>query len=438
MKRLSISLFLALIVLPLPALAQQKDSTHRVFADLQMLSRGEIRSGGLPQATEGTDDFSAFVVGRARVVMGYERPHLEVNASFQYSGIWGQAGGGSMDLYQAWIKLHTRNGFFAQLGRQALSYDDERIIGPDDWSVTGSTHDALKLGYEGHGLKFHALAAFNQNVENIETGSTYYTGGSQPYKTMQLGWLHYDFPRFPLGVSLLALNIGMQAGEPHENEHVEWQQMLGGFASFRPQKWSLEASYYRQIGRNEHGAKLDAWMASAKGRFVPSDIWSLEAGYDFLSGDDKFNIPAEGQIGLILHKVLKGFSPVYGSHHSFYGAMDFFYLKTFVHGFSPGLQNAYATVNVNPLKDLSASLSYHYFATATKLDIIGPTLGHEVELEASWSFMKNVSLSFGLSYMAGTQNMQILKRASEKGHLLWTWISLSVNPRIFQHNFPKK
>ena len=33
--------------------------------------------------------------------------------------------------------------------------------------MTGSTHDALKLGYEGFGHKVHVLGAFNQNPQNI-------------------------------------------------------------------------------------------------------------------------------------------------------------------------------------------------------------------------------------------------------------------------------
>ncbi len=433
MKRLFTCLALVLFLLPLPMRAQQKDSTRRFSADLELISRGEIRDGGLPQAQDGTDDFSAFIVSRARVILGYQRAHLALNATFQHTGVWGQAGGGDLNLYEAWAKLFTNNGFFVQLGRQALAYDDERIIGPDDWSMTGSTHDVLRLGYEGKRLKFHTLAAFNQNIQNIAIGSTYYTGGAQPYKTMQLGWLHYDLPWFPLGVSLLAMNIGMQAGEPDETEHVEWQQMLGGYAKFEPKGWSLEASYYRQIGYDESHAQLDAWMASAKAQYLPSERWGLVAGYDYLSGDDKFSVPQGGNIGLIWHKQLKGFNPIYGSHHAFYGAMDFFYVKTFVNGFSPGLQNAFAGGRWSPAKNLSVGLTYHYLATSTKLQDIGMTLGHEVELEGSWTFLKDIiTLSAGFSYMAGTENMQRLKRASEKGQLIWTWISLSATPRLFQ------
>ena len=54
---------------------------------------------------------------------------------------------GRFIMNEAWAKLNFGAGFFAQLGRQTLSYDDERILGGLDWNVAGRYHDALKLGY---------------------------------------------------------------------------------------------------------------------------------------------------------------------------------------------------------------------------------------------------------------------------------------------------
>ena len=430
MKRLLIP---ALLALALPAAAQQQDTTRHVYADLQLLSQGEIRDGGLPAVTDASTDRSAFVVGRSRLVVGYERPHLELKANFQHIGVWGQAGKGAFNVQEAWVRLRSTQGLFVQLGRQALSYDDERILGPNDWAMAGITHDVLRAGYEGHGHKAHVALAWNQNGENTENGSTYYTGGALPYKTLVMGWYHYDLPVAPLGVSLLALNVGMQAGSPGGDEYLEWQHVMGGYLKYKPEHWSVEGSYYRQFGRNEEGSVLDAWMASVKSTVSPSKTYGFVAGYDFLSGDNTFAVPQSGMIGLVHHDVLRGFSSIYGSHHAFYGAMDFFYVRTFVNGFSPGLQNAYVGAQANPVKDLSLGLTYHYLAIATRLEGIGFTLGHEVEVEASWRFLKDVSLSFGLSYMAGTKNMQLLKRASEDGRLFWTWLSLHATPRIFEY-----
>jgi predicted porin len=111
--------------------------------------------------------------------------------------------------------------------------------------------------------------------------------------------------------------------------------------------------------------------------------------------------------------------------------MDFFYVSTYVNGFTPGLQNAFVGGYVKPLKGLKIGLDYHYLATATKLHQIDMTLGHEIELRASYQLMKDASLSMAYSYMTGTETMERLKRASNDGSLRWGWISLNVSPRIF-------
>lgn len=427
MRRVLLALLLAV---PMGLAAQDTEKENQVTADIQLLTHGEIRRGGLPKV-EGGNDRSSFLLGRSRLVLGYERSYIQANLNIQHTGIWGEEGKGSINVYEAWAKLNSKIGLFMQVGRQVLSYDDERIIGPNDWAMAGVSHDVLKVGYEGHGHKLHAIFAYNQNGDNADMGTSYYENGSMPYKSMITAWYHYDVPNFPLGASLLLMNIGMQGGFKDQNPHTEWQQVWGGYLKFSPKKWSLEGSYYRQTGREEHGGKLRAWMASVKGTFDPSPVIGFDAGYDYMSGDKYFNIPPNGTIGLIKHDVIRGFNPVYGSHHKFYGAMDFFYLTTYVNGFTPGLQNAQFGVHIQPLKGLKLSTSYHYFATAVKMKDLDRSLGHEIELEGSYQIIKDVELSLGFSYMTGTKTMEKLKRAANDSSLRWAWVSLNITPRIF-------
>ena len=425
-----------LLTLPVGAMAQESEPENQFTTDIQLMARGEIRNGGLPRdAEESTGDQSSFVIGRSRLIVGYERPMLQAKLNIQHSGVWGQSGKGSINVYEAWAKLTAKNGLFAQVGRQTLSYDDERIIGPNDWAMAGISHDVLKLGYEGHGHKLHAILAYNQNAENMSNGSSFYKNGSMPYKSMQTVWYHFDVPNFPLGASLLFMNIGMQSGKEggvdFNAPRTEWQQLYGGYVKFAPKLFSIEGSYYRQGGHNEYRGKINAWMTSVKGTFAPSPVYGFEAGYDYLRGDEYFAIPPEGGLGLIRHDVIKGFNPVYGSHHKFYGAMDFFYVTTYVNGFTPGLQNLFFGAHVSPLKGLRLSAAYHYYATAAKLDGLNKTLGHDIELEASYRIMKDVNLAVGFSYMNGTETMEKLKRASNDGSMRWGWVSLNITPRIF-------
>ena len=429
----------ALFLFPLAATAQDtiknKRPDNRLTADLQIMTRGEIRDGGLStiESEAALGDHANFVLGRARLVLGFEKSYLSTKVDLRQTGIWGQAGGTSFNVYEAWAKLFARNGLFLQAGRQSLSYDDERIIGPNDWAMDGTSHDALKLGFEGSGHKAHLILAYNQNEENMTNGTSYYTGGALPYKTMQSAWYHYDFHSAPLGLSLLAMNIGMQAGLPGNNDHIEWQQLYGAYAKYALPHWHFEASYYRQTGHNENGQAIKAWMASILAKWQPSSAFGFKAGFDYLSGDDYFVVPQEGHIGLIQHDTLRGFASVFGSHHKFYGAMDFFYISTFVHGFSPGLQNAFIGTTIKPLSNLRVDIDYHYLAMSTRLrDIdMDMTLGHEIELEGAWKIKEDVALSLGLSFMVGTESMQRLKRASSDGSLRWYWLSLNITPRIF-------
>ena len=426
-----------LLLFPAMTAMAQQEGDNQLDVSLQMLGHGEMRIGGLDASAEeeGKKSENAyFLMERTRLTLDYKRTGLEAKVTAQHKGVWGQSGQGSMNLYEAWAKLSLKNGLFAQIGRLALAYDDERIIGTNDWAMASLSHDVFRFGYEGHGHKAHAILAYNQNAENTY-GGTYYAGGGQPYKTMHTLWYHYDFSKIPMGASVLFMNIGMQGGEKDgEGDDVpktRYQQLLGAYVSYKPNNLNVEASYYHQMGRDEGGTKINAWMASIYGKMQLSRQWAIDAGYDYLSGDEKFAVPKKGEIGYTKHSVIKGFNPVYGSHHKFYGMMDFFYVQTYYGGFTPGLQNLYVGAKYNPCDRLTLGAKYHYMATATKVAGTNKSLGHDIDLEASYKIMDDVRLSAGFSYMVGTDAMEKLKRVDSNQNLKWGWFSLVISPRIF-------
>lgn len=427
------------VCLPLGVSAQ----SHLFTLDSDFMTRGEIRKGGTAQVDpeDPQGDFAAFLLGRNRVTADYqlftkekqEKPFLEINVSGQFCGTWGMGAPLTFEAYEAWAAVNFGAGFFVKLGRQALSYDDQRVFGSDDWSLTGLSHDVLKLGYEGSGHKVHVFGAFNQNPANTN-GGTYYTDGLQPYKAMAALWYHWDTPWIPLGISLLGINLTTQAEIEvvGQQEGVFNQQMLGGYLLFHPKRWEVEAAGYYQMGKEEHGMPIQAWMASAKVGFTASKQWKIYAGYDHLSGDENFSVPPGEYIGMQRHDVIRGFSLLYGSHHKFYGAMDFFYLSDYYGGFTPGLQNAYIGAQWSPVPQLSLDLGYHFLATEAKLRNADKPLGHEVEFSASYDLGHSMSISLGYSFMRGTKTMEVLKRTSEKRELHWAWLMFRAAPRFLQ------
>lgn len=427
-------LLFAIVMLNIGLLAQEADNEFTIGAKIN--TRGEIRVGGFDVLEEDDNErMSHFIMGQYRLNIGYKRADwFELRLSPQFSGVWGQAGG-NLSLSEGWLSMkHTKTGLFAKLGRQSFEYDDERILGYDDWTMTAPTHDALKLGFEGHGHKVHILLAYNQNSENISQGIDYYAGGIQPYKTMQTLWYHYETPKSLFGISLLGMNIGVQSKNENFPDKTYYQQLVGTYLTLKPSIVSLEGSFYYQMGKEEKGIPLNAYMGSAKVLVTPNDFYNLYVGYDYLSGE-KFPVVINGGLGLIFHDKARAFCPLFGSHHEFYGAMDFFYLDSYVNNFSPGLQNLYTGGTVSPVKGLKINAAYHFFAIAANLKIhqeeLKKALGHEIEINVDYTFAKFVKVGAGYSFMRGTETMELLQRVSDKRRLHWGWVMLSVNPTIF-------
>ena len=431
MKDIKLIFAAALLLLCAGARAQ-----NGITVDASFMTRGELRYGALSANAYDEDpedygpDFASFILERTMLGFEYATDGLEAKLTARHSGTWGSKEGGSFNVYEAWGKFNTKSGFFLKVGRQNISYDDQRIFGSDDWSMTGMSHDALKMGYEGHGHKIHVFGAFNQNSENIN-GGTYFTGGLQPYKAMEAAWYHYDIPKTNIGASLLFMNVGMQGGKKGVDEKTYQQQIYGTYLSYTPKKWNIEAAYYRQGGYDESSLPIEAWMGSAKVSYFPKESFTAYLGFDYLSGDTYFAIPAEGHFGAVRHDKIRGFSSIYGSHHKFYGAMDFFYVSSYYRGFTPGLENAFAGITWCPWKKVGTDLSYHYLATATKLDNHDRTLGYEIEFSASYQIRKDAKLSAGYSYMRGTETMVYLKRTSESRQLQWAWVMFTITPQLY-------
>ena len=76
-------------------------------------------------------------------------------------GQMGAEGNDPVDLHQAWIQLGDPKSFpvTLKLGRQILSYGDERLVGAFDWNNFSRVFDAAKLTYTGSNWSIDAFGA---------------------------------------------------------------------------------------------------------------------------------------------------------------------------------------------------------------------------------------------------------------------------------------
>ena len=422
---------LAVLLFVFPAFAQPDTVAQRGARSLSLKathwSRGEYRVGALPD--ENGQDMAMFLTGKSILQFDFSHGGFEMRIAPKYSGVWGSRSNGGLGINEAWAGVRHPSGLFLRVGRQKLEYDDERIIGDDDWTMATNTHDVLKTGFEAGRHKLHLLLAFNQNDENVNGGTRYVDGG-QVYKSMQTLWYHVD-PMPQLGASLIFMNTGMQNMLANVLNKTEYQQIFGAFLSWHPRPFEIQASYYRQTGYDEYSLPIHAWMTSAEAVGHLGAGWDLNAGYFFMSGDDYYIVPREGEIGLARKTQVLGFNPIFGSHHEFYGAMDFFYVTTYYGGNSPGLQDGHLGFAWRPAERFEMDATYHLLATGVKVRDTGKVLGHELELNVSLKLSQDVKLQAGYSFMKGTETMKRLKRTGERNHLHWGWLMLIVTPEIF-------
>jgi len=434
MKTVWITL-LGITLLTVSTLAEDKNPENQLIMNLQLRPRAEYRNGALNPRL-ATDEAAAFINNRTRLSMNYLTKGLSMHLSVQNAGVWGQEAqvtrNANLNVYEAWAQLSSPNGYFLKIGRQVLAYDDERILGALDWNTSGRSHDGLKAGMENNDHKLHLMLAFNQNTESI-IGGTYYSQGAQPYKTMQTIWYQFTGSE-TFRPSVLFMNLGIEKGNSTlRQSELASMQTLGTFIVSKPSS-TIELSYsaYYQAGKTRTGETISAWMMALQGNYALASNMNLTVGSDYLSGEENANNNTN----------YNAFNPLYGSHHKFYGAMDYFYASAFTGNLNPGLWDSYLGLSYKASKSVSMSAFYHYFAITADLGsgtginpLLKKGLGSEIDLQLDWNVRKDVRLSCGYSTMLGTPSMDRVKGGDHKVWQDWGWISINFSPRILSHKF---
>ena len=421
MKKLTI-IFLGLLLCNLGFSQSNENKDNEFTIGAQLRTRAEYRNGVMSPHTDGADP-AGFVNDRARLSLEYKRSKLSLGFSAQQVGVWGQdpqvAKTGRAMINEAWGSLNPGSGFFLKLGRQSLVYDDERILGSLDWNVAGRYHDALKLGFENPQNKLHAVFAFNQNDEY--TSGTYYAAGGQPYKTMQMLWYQHIGSKL-FNASFLFMNLGLEAGTAPKSD-VKNLQTFGTNLSYQPGGLQLYGTFYYQTGKTIADKDVSAFMWSINASYAFAPAWKVLLASDYLSGDN----------GKDADKY-KAFNPLYGTHHKFYGTMDYFYASNFLTGLNPGLWDNQLGLSFKASPKVTLALNYHYFNTATDVYVgeekQSRALGSEWDFQLTWNVMKDVAFTGGYSTMFGNDAMKAVKGGDPSKWQDWMWVSLNINPKV--------
>ena len=298
------------------------------------------------------------------------------------------------DLRQAYVEWHTIGGSALgfKMGRQAVSYGDNRLFGPGDWGNVGRyTWDAGKLLWRTkaldvdliHGKRIQYLwNAFDDTHYDFDVYAAYAQLKSISEHKLDLFYVvKSDGVENTLGESgsgdLLVQTTGF-----YGNGH--WRQVDYG-ATFAYQFGNFGNDDIRAFGLNAGlGYRLPY-------RFKPRLSLSLSYG----SGDED---PNDGKHGT--------FDGVFGAIDKYYGRMNLFTWMNLV-DWQTGL-------SLEPMPGVRVCLDYHRFRLAEKRDAwyfcngkqmrrdetgsSGSNLGGEVDLICKYKVNRHVEIMAGYGH----------------------------------------
>lgn len=415
MKKLKIAFLILITGASFESEAQELD------VNAQIRPRFEYRNGYktlLPEGQEGTSQISQ----RTRLNFNYKQDQFTVKLTFQNTRTWGDVptttttDKNGVAVFEAWAQYALTEKWSAKMGRQVLSYDNQRIMGEIDWLQQGQSHDALTISFHPKNQQLIMGAAYNSTGEN--TVQTPYTVAN--YKALQYAWYHATVNN--LGISVLFLNTGYEYANAAAKLLVDYKQTFGTYLTYTTKKIDTNLGFYGQTGKSTN-REVSAWYAGVNFGYHITDSFKAGLGYEFLSGKDM----NDGST------VLKSFNPIFGTNHAFNGYMDYFYVGNHLN--SVGLQDAFLKLNYN-VKKWQFALIPHIFSAPNQVinlsnEKLDSYLGTEVDFTAGFNFKKEITLTGGYSQMFGSGTLEFLK-TGDAGHTNnWAWLMISVNPRIF-------
>jgi hypothetical protein len=439
-----ITLFIGMFAFAVSWIANVQAQTVEISG--QFKPRLEFRNGYGTLIPEGVQPAN-FISQRTRLNFNFTYEKFSVGLKVQNVGVWGETStlsrtstNGTM-IHEAWGQVNFSDKVALKVGRQELSYDDQRILGAVDWAQQARRHDAalVKLKFQDE-CNLHIGLAYNAMMES----NFKFPYSINNYKALQ--FVHWNRRFNDLTASALLINNGLpytkfddttSIGTPKEK--IAYSQTIGGRTVYIQDKWDLTGSLYIQTGKvtadtsgdgvQESKKKLFAFYFSTIASYELTDVFNLGAGFEYLSGNSMKD-PGDKD---------KAFKPLYGTNHKFNGYMDYFYVGN--HFNSVGLFDFFIPMKFAKDK-FSGAIVPHIFTSTARVygfDENGQGkdyssyLGTEIDIVAKYAVADNVAISAGYSVMFAGESMKMIKNvANPKDIQNWAFVMVNITPTFFK------
>lgn len=324
-------------------------------------------------------DFIEGVAASREAFLFREKAHLGYHSDWFTAMVEGRDASGhqdlssddAFDLFQAYLELGNPDVFplTLKIGRQELSYGDQRFVGKGDWSNYGRTFDAIRLRAEN---SFGWVEAFTSRIVlpddgNFNVSNDYDTfSGVYASSKKLISWQDtqlYFLARNANGQAADALTPG-RPGTPSTARDI---YTLGTLWKSDPKvlcgwDYSIElALQFGSVHNNAQDRRLDqkSYAVFLNAGYTWADAFGtprLGLGYEHGSGDDN---PRDGTVGTLEN--------LFGTQHRPYGLMDLVGARN-MH--IPKLE-----FSIKPVKGLSLNADYLVFILDETNDFFYPEAG---------------------------------------------------------------
>jgi len=412
------------------AISQQNNLPEkRLQIEFEFRPRAEYRNGYQQLRNDSTVG-SSFTNQRSRLSLNYSyNNRFILQFSVQDLRVWGQqdprSTGATLQAFEAWAEPYITDKLSVRVGRQRLTYDNQRLFGENDWRLSGNVHDALNLRYNSSKLSTELAMAFNQMSERY-FGTDYNPVGFTNYKFLAVNYLRYMISK-ELTFTTINSTDGFQ--DKNNTEKINIRYTLGGRLEITSELLYGTISGYYQGGKNPSGSDLSAWYFQPEVRYSPSSGLSIRLGLEYFSGTGNSTSS----------HIDNSFVPLYGAAHRFNGSMDL--ITKFPNDVKgAGLINPYLFI-IKPIsKKIDLRADFHTFHTQSAYYVNDTEISRFLGFENDWliSFKPNpvTKIDAGFSYMNPTESAALLKGGGDSSlNLTWAYISLTFKPVLFTTKF---
>jgi len=352
-----------------PIFGQNSESTE-FSADLEFRPRTELRRGfrGLPAEDS---EWAFLTTHRARINLDYERPGFLVHTALQDVRLWGQEdtrnARGWAQFFEAYVQPDFSETWSVRVGRQMITYDNERLFARNNWRQAGGQHDAVRFMHRRDGFEMDFIGAFNQSQSR--RFGTAYAPDFDFYKVLLAHFLTVDLSE---EVELTLINFGDGYQEPVNQDDTFFKWTNGGRLRYTQSNFMLTGAAYYQHGKVATGADHNAYYLEAEGEWQPTDRYRLKLGVQILSGDANPN-----------DNESRGFLTQYAAFHRHNGQLDFTERLVRTRQ-NEGVQNPYFVQDFWFGEKCQFSWENHLLATEAQLTI--QSGGTELELDKLYAW----------------------------------------------------